>query len=731
MSTSSKSETHPGPGAPRDPVGAGGTGVRRARRSRRLRAPELNVETFLGVLRVSELQEMWEFWQNGTRAPDRRQDLLDALRKSLQDEAVVGARMKVLSDRPREVLVRIVRCDGYRATLPDLVAAGEGSGLEPYEVEAAARALARRGFLRVEHANGGDAAPGRGHREVYAMPRDLGDAIAALLLEERRGPRDVFTVAGFLGSVAPSALGDLLERLGAESGAEAADAAAAVLAAIGGDPLATVEEAGLREALRRAALEHGGVLPRAAFDALSPGAPAAAGKRLRSWLEGRALGTVTSLRLDEYGIDLGGETVVLFAEVTERILAGATPADPASLDRVEGARVDLLTDLQSFLDLVEESPLRVTQGRSIYRAAQHRILETFVSAREGLLDRERIFGLVYDLAFGLELVEVSDESRLRLTRKGEHWHETDLADKVRAVYGRFLEERLLDGRDFHVRRLRRAVAAALAAAPEGAWLPLDHVPFVIRNGYLGALDEQGVREQYRNRFQYVYTPPRETPAALHEGLRDYVLTRLYALGLADVGISHGVPAAVRMTELGRRLVGGVALGPAPEERSGRERGRVAETARPLVVNPDFEVILFPEGDVNEVAHRLDRFATRTKSDEVAHYRISRDGVERAVVKGMASEEILEFLEMRARVPVPQNVAYSIREWASRVALLRQREVVLLSASTAEALDRALAIEDVQRLLVERLSPTSAALRSRIAEWETLEALRACGVYFRD
>jgi hypothetical protein len=260
-------------------------------------------------------------------------------------------------------------------------------------------------------------------------------------------------------------------------------------------------------------------------------------------------------------------------------------------------------------------------------------------------------------------------------------------------------------------------------------VPIDHVPFLVRNDYLGALEEQGVREQYKNRFQYVYTPPKETPGAVAEGLRDWILSRLYPLGVVEVGLTGERAVAVRLTDLGRRLVRGERL-TAPEAPAS-EQGRAAETGKPLVVNPDFEVILFPDGDVIEVAHRLDRFATRTKSDEVQHYRISRDSVERAVVKGMPAEEILEFLELWSRVGVPQNVAYSIREWAARVAFVRQREVVLVTASTAAAMDAALAIEDVQRLLVEKLSPTAAALRQRIADWKTLEALRALGVYFRE
>lgn len=696
------------------------------RRPRRQGAPDLAVDDFLNTQRVSELQEMWEFWCNhGSRAPGRKQELVEGLRGAIHDEATVRARIKVLSDRPREVLVRLVRCDAFRGAVPDLLAAAATPHIEAYEVEAAARALARRGFVQVAN----DAA--RGNREVFVMPRDLGETVAGIFLEERRGPRDVFTLEGHLASVAPTVRADLLDAVGAECSHDAPvpEAAAAVRAALGRDPLAIVEDEALRAALRTTALVHGGMLQRAAFDEMLPEGSPLRGKALRSYLETHALGTVTSLSLAEYGIELAGETVVLFRFVTDALLRAALPAEPPTLDRVDTARVDLLTDLQQLLDIVAETPLRVTQGRSIYRAAQHRVLEAFVFHEDSLADRERIFALVYGLAFGLELLEVDDQSRLRLTRKGEHWHEADLTEKVRAAYSRFLEERLLDGRDFHVRRLRRAVAGALCDAPAGQWLPIDHVPFLVRNDYLGAVDEQGVREQYKNRFQYVYTPPRETPSEVTQGLREWILSRLYPLGVVEVGLVGDEAVAVRVTDLGRRLVAGERL-TAPEARPAA-RDRSADAAKPLVVNPDFEVILFPDGDVNEVAHRLDRFAARTKSDEVQHYRITRDAVERAVVKGMAADEVLEFLELYSRVGVPQNVAYSIREWASRVAFVKQRDVVLLTTSTPHALDQVLTLEEVQRHLVEKLSPTAAALRQRITDWKTLETLRQLGVYFRE
>jgi hypothetical protein len=693
-----------------------------ARRAPREKKEALTLEDFLDRRKVSELQEMWGFWQNGNKAPARKPELVDPILVSLRDEGTVRSRIHVLSDRPRQVLLGLVRAEGYTSRLCDLVAEGPGT-LESYEVEAAARALARRGFVQLLRVH----VPSKGSTERYTVPRELGDLIAAVLREERRGPREVFSLRGYLAALAPSARARLLEAAGTAAAPDAAPETVveALLAARGQDPVASLD-ADLARALRRTAVEHGGIMLRAAFEALFPPGVRVDRKDLRAKLEQTGLGTVTNLALADYGIELGGESVVLFAEITERQLDAARRASPLDHDHVDSARVDLLTDLQQFLRLVANTPLRVTQGRSIYRAAQHRILDAFTFVEDALMDRERMFGLVYDLAFGLELVGVAEDQRLCLTRRGESWETEDLTDKVRAVYSRFLEERLPDGRDFHVRRLRRAVAAALSAAPPNRFVSLCDVPFRVRNDYLSSLEDQGVRDQYKNRFQYTYSPPRETPEDLRRGLVDYALTRLYPLGVVDVALAGDQPVGLRLTDLGRRLL----LGEKLAQPDAAVEAPAPAAAKPLFVNPDFEVLLYPEGDVNEIAHKLSRFAARTKSDEVAHYRIAKDGVERAVVKGMSAADILDFLETHSRAPVPQNVAYSIGEWAKRVAFAVQREVVLLTTDDAGALDRVLGTPEVRRLLVERLSPTAASLRSRISDWKVLETLRALGVYFK-
>lgn len=687
----------------------------------------LTLKAFLESKRVSELQEIHTFWADGNgQPPDRREDLLGALAPMLRDQSRVGARLKLLSEKPLTVLHLLVRSREFASDLPGLVKASDGARLEGYEVEAAARALGRRGFLEVLR----DRHWTRYGRETFAVPRELAETVSVLLMEDRRGPRQVFTLEGHLDALPPPRRRKLLKGLGLDE-ALAAEPAADLARLLLGErrgpaALETASGEDLRALLLAACTACGGIVPRARYKR-DLGEPLRwQRKRWQRFLEGAGLGTVTTLGLGDCGIELEGETTVLFAEVVERVLQGI-PVEEGAMDRVASARVDLLTDLSHFLRYVASHPIRVTHGRTIHRAAYGRILDGLTFREDSLVERTEVFQVVYDLALALGLVDTGEERMLQVTRLGRGWDGIPLPRKVRMVYEQFLDERRPDLRDFHERPLRRLLAGRLAGVPAGAWVGLRALPFLARNDYIAGLEEEGVKAAYRNRFQQTFDPPREEVGDLAEALVDWTIGRLYLLGLVDVGFRGQEPFAVRLTDQGRRLLNGE---DAAEEGGEADGGGNGRPSRPLVVNPDFEVLLLPEGDVNEVAHSLDRFARRVRSDEVTRYSLQREGVERAIVQGMTVEEILAFLDGRSRAPVPQNVAFSIREWGERVRFVRQREAVLLDVDREDALDRALTLEAVRDLLIARLGPTVAALRSPVTDFKTLEALKGLGVFFR-
>jgi hypothetical protein len=82
----------------------------------------------------------------------------------------------------------------------------------------------------------------------------------------------------------------------------------------------------------------------------------------------------------------------------------------------------------------------------------------------------------------------------------------------------------------------------------------------------------------------------------------------------------------------------------------------------VIVQPDFEILVFPGDDVHDVVHLFDRFAQRTKSDHVHQFRIDQKSVRSGLADGLGGAQIVQELTDRARVPIPQNVLYSLEEW---------------------------------------------------------------------
>jgi hypothetical protein len=88
-------------------------------------------------------------------------------------------------------------------------------------------------------------------------------------------------------------------------------------------------------------------------------------------------------------------------------------------------------------------------------------------------------------------------------------------------------------------------------------------------------------------------------------------------------------------------------------------------------------VLFPTGDDAELIHDLDRFCTREKFGSLLHFRISQTGVIQALKNGMSPGAIVGLLEAHCRTPLPQNVRFSIRDWALRAGLMSLGEDLVL------------------------------------------------------
>ena len=269
----------------------------------------------------------------------------------------------------------------------------------------------------------------------------------------------------------------------------------------------------------------------------------------------------------------------------------------------------------------------------------------------------------------LGLIQLSDDRYLELRPGCDAYLQKPLEEIVKAIYRLALERAGPAGRSLHQSEMRRIVEDLLREHPQ-RWWNWRTLASVARHRYLSTLESRGIRDRYRDRFFSAHFSGRETMGDLLTTLDRHWLRRLFVLGVVDAALDARERAAAwRLSSLGARVLGAeVAL----------DTG-----LQPLLVNPDFEVLVMPEGDVSDVVHRLDLFAHREKTDDVVHFRLTRERAEAAVRAGRSMPEFIAFLNARSRGGVPQNVIYSLESWAGGVTFASWERGVVLRAENDE------------------------------------------------
>jgi len=264
--------------------------------------------------------------------------------------------------------------------------------------------------------------------------------------------------------------------------------------------------------------------------------------------------------------------------------------------------------------------------------------------------------------------------------------------------------------------MRQIFLRLLKRVEPGVWYDLMYLPFLARNSYLSKLDDFGVADHFGDHSHGGQYSGLEDPQRLAWNIVRWVRQRLYLLGFVDLGYDkQRRPVALRLTHSGARLFGLDDENATPEAVIGN-----------LVVTPDFEVVLFPSGDDAELIHDLDRFCLREKDGSVMHFRITEDAVRRALTDGMGLPHILRCLELHSRTPVPQNVHFSIRDWATRAGLMTLHADLRLVCRDADTLRRFQQDPGVRPYLDRAAGEATVQLKGRITPKRMRSLLRELG-----
>jgi hypothetical protein len=291
-----------------------------------------------------------------------------------------------------------------------------------------------------------------------------------------------------------------------------------------------------------------------------------------------------------------------------------------------------------------------------------------------------------------------------------------LREKQRTLLDFALEDRSLGGDPFHHQCMRQIFLRLLKRVEPGVWYDLMYLPFLARNSYLSKLDDLGVAEHFVENGQGAQYAGMEDPQRMAWNLVRWVRQRLYLLGFVDLGYDRQRrPVAMRLTHSGARLFGLDDDAASPEPVIGN-----------LIVTADFEVVLFPTGDDAELVYDLDRFCLREKDGAVMHFRITEETVRRALNEGMGLPHILRCLELHSRTPVPQNVHFSIRDWATRAGLMTLAPTLELACQDADTLRRFKQDPGVRPYLERVIDGTRLQLHGRITPKRMRSLLRELG-----
>lgn len=265
-------------------------------------------------------------------------------------------------------------------------------------------------------------------------------------------------------------------------------------------------------------------------------------------------------------------------------------------------------------------------------------------------------------------------------------------------------EKLVEARQFLLDLARKM--------PSREWVPLDEMvsaACVLDDGFLIKPPQSyfyahapiylGIFPADESQTQAVWSWGLERAGnwSLVEGrfIREVFAGSLHALGLVDTAETPDGKVLLRLNDVGHWLLAG---GPAPD--------LALPPGNALVVQPNFDIVVFPEGQDVSLLWPLLQACEVISRDVTLTLRLTTGSINRASEQDISAQTVLSLLERHARSPVPDNVRRAMEDWEHRhqqVAV--STSVDLVEADTPERFAQLLEAVNGEQTVIRPLSDT--------------------------
>jgi hypothetical protein len=437
--------------------------------------------------------------------------------------------------------------------------------------------------------------------------------------------------------------------------------------------------------------------------------------------------------LEEYALAFDtfseGERIVFIPKETLANLRRAEDRPQASVGlvqcptprAVQPADTSFLWDLAVMSSVAHHAEVELTRSGALPKRAAQRVVPALVGERTRLGEDEALgyVELLKQEAAELGLISAPPSTakvrgRLGPGPKLDMWARHDIVMQARRLFRRWPTDRWwvdLPGAHYQewltfyldIPTAREEVQKLLRRCESGVWYSLASFratlqgdnPYVLRPSqrYAG---EVGFKLADDLRVQWEHTDG--------ELITGMFRSTLHELGIVALGYDRErVPAAgeqvnpdaFMLTELGAEVL-------TSELSASRQPSQKA-----LVVQPNFQVLVMEPH--MPALYWLVRFAALEQIGRVSRFTLTRETLGHGLRQGASIEEVISFLERHCQKALPQNVVYSLHDWARQYAAAAQPKVTLLEVPDEDVAGELVTEPKLRAFQLRRVGPRAVAV----------------------